>query len=104
MHACMQLENRDVQIMLKKKLPVRTRAAARANAEKRLQGRILTTKHGIEANYQFVQFSELSALSSFPEDEKRRRQGEVQYASFAEYFQGKYGIQLVYLDAPLIEV
>lgn len=64
---CMQLERRDVRIMLKRSLPARTRAAAQASVQARLEGRILTTMHGIQAPYQFHKFSDRTALSPFPE-------------------------------------
>lgn len=62
----MQLEHVDVQRMLDDSLPEEERESAQALVQARLQGRIITTVHGIRAKYQFHKFGTRTALSDFP--------------------------------------
>lgn len=106
----MQLDIDSVKIMLNQTVPESTRSTAQARVSAWLQGSagqgsILTTTHGIAANYQFVSFSDRTALSSFPEDEKSQKaQANKENRTFSEYFQDKYGIEITYKHAPLIQV
>jgi hypothetical protein len=98
-----QLYLPDVQTILNNISSEQDCAEARTKVEESLRGKIITTMHGVQASYQFAMFSDLTALSPFPEDEKRKKDGGAQPATFVEYFREKYGIELKHPDSPLIQ-
>lgn len=57
--------------MLQSDLPLAVRKEAREKVQARLEGRIITTLHGLRVKYQFHKFSDRTALSEFPENVNR---------------------------------